>query len=1157
MDKFEGDRDTKEERSDSNGRNLIVSSHLTTKVIPSHNNDKPNTQYVTMSGDGYGGGETDVGRAVVASNSNTPTTMKSLPSNSSLASSHESSTIKDDKRGGEERRRQSSDIGDTCAESRQDISSNPEGMKVLYPDSEKLIYSQTMIGHHGPMKFDERNSSNDISSVIENNSNHSNTDILFNKEVHNMQNSNTCTDESPSTNGELLSMQRESSGVGSSLLHQSMLREKRDGEIKLFVGQIPRNLYEKDLESTFSVFGEIKEFVVLRDKVNSAHRGCAFLTYKSKESAELCIKELHNKRKLGSSSNALQVKKADVSVDKESKLFIGMLPKDVDEERVRGLFERFGTINEIHIIRDVETGAGKGCAFLKFNDTDSARRAVAEMNESQILEKCSRPMVVKVADSKKGNQGTGNISHLNNHVDIGMMGGAQRMNTNNSMTLQHINMMMQVNTQINDNMNRLGVNNKIMNTKSLMTFHKPDGGMYSRFQPLQESGAQLSAVNNDARQNITTNNTLSNQSIIWHSNQQEHNSLNAEARLSGTTNSNGNSVYANSQNVLQNISPVTQTLSNSNRSSIAGRSDSMTFDHSNAVRTTISSSPEDSISNQLNTSDSNLVGMLGSIGNHSSQSNINSVSAPIATGILGSNSGSLSSSNNNIEELLNPGSASDPERLKSYSSNSLRGLINHSQSQTFGQTMTHPQQQTHQSKYKNRPMEGPVGANLFIYHLPHSLTDADLATLFNNFGNVISAKVYVDKHTNESKGFGFVSYDDPASAREAIKHMHQFQIESKRLKVELKNESGAMNNIQHLQLLNDFNLNNNSSMRNVVLDGQLRTTNSNVNDPRQSSTAFLNNRNEILNNRGEWNNRTMNNNGNSYTNIQGAMRINDITSDRHMSAYNQRRSSGSKNENNFGPQMNLNNGHIPLNMQSRHISQSNRSPKNGQTLGIYQHQSNLGSGHHNRTHFQPSNNPIDYAANGSHMGLDLLDSGNPLNPHGGNQYFDINQNLSYTPNVHPDHGSNYRNEPGYHSQYHLNFNHRYDYNGQFNQFRDKNVESDSNYLKNQVFETKVNTFFNNQIRQDNIMDVNNNNALNGLSTTNLSVNQEETQGIERERNLSTTSTLPSHSSHDNLTEANMGLPSTVSSLTNQSESTSKPTSDSSQSLSDAVHKLQL
>ncbi|XP_039061878.1 RNA-binding protein BRN1-like isoform X2 [Hibiscus syriacus] len=86
-------------------------------------------------------------------------------------------------------------------------------------------------------------------------------------------------------------------------------------------------------------------------------------------------------------------------------------------------------------------------------------------------------------------------------------------------------------------------------------------------------------------------------------------------------------------------------------------------------------------------------------------------------------------------------------------------------------------------------IEGPPGANLFIYHIPQEFGDQELANAFQGFGRVLSAKIFVDKATGASKCFGFVSYDSPAAAQNAINTMNGCQLGGKKLKVQLKRDN--------------------------------------------------------------------------------------------------------------------------------------------------------------------------------------------------------------------------------------------------------------------------------------------------------------------------------------------------------------------------------
>ncbi|VDP35245.1 unnamed protein product [Soboliphyme baturini] len=110
-------------------------------------------------------------------------------------------------------------------------------------------------------------------------------------------------------------------------------------------------------------------------------------------------------------------------------------------------------------------------------------------------------------------------------------------------------------------------------------------------------------------------------------------------------------------------------------------------------------------------------------------------------------------------------------------------------SRSYGQTVN----------FGVKQQEGPDGANLFIYHLPQEYSDTDLIQTFSPFGNILSAKVFVDKETRLSKCFGFVSFDNPLSAQAAIRAMNGFQIGTKRLKVQLKRSKYEAKPYQHPQ----------------------------------------------------------------------------------------------------------------------------------------------------------------------------------------------------------------------------------------------------------------------------------------------------------------------------------------------------------------------
>lgn len=73
--------------------------------------------------------------------------------------------------------------------------------------------------------------------------------------------------------------------------------------------------------------------------------------------------------------------------------------------------------------------------------------------------------------------------------------------------------------------------------------------------------------------------------------------------------------------------------------------------------------------------------------------------------------------------------------------------------------------------------------NIYVGNLSWSMTNEDLAALFEQFGTVGSAKILTDKFSGRSKGFAFVEMENAEEAQAAIAQLNDTDVQGRKIVV--------------------------------------------------------------------------------------------------------------------------------------------------------------------------------------------------------------------------------------------------------------------------------------------------------------------------------------------------------------------------------------
>jgi polyadenylate-binding protein len=182
----------------------------------------------------------------------------------------------------------------------------------------------------------------------------------------------------------------------------------------VYVKHIPLDWDEEKFQKVFEQFGKITS-IALRREQDGKHKGFGFVNFENHEDAERCVNDV-GKISVGAENRPLfadrfqkkgersallnkqyeEKKREKVEKYKNLNLYVKNLDEDVDDAKLRELFQPFGETTSVVVMRD-DKGVSRGFGFVCYTNPDDATKALTEMNGKMIG---SKPLYVNRAQRK-------------------------------------------------------------------------------------------------------------------------------------------------------------------------------------------------------------------------------------------------------------------------------------------------------------------------------------------------------------------------------------------------------------------------------------------------------------------------------------------------------------------------------------------------------------------------------------------------------------------------------------------------------------------------------------------------------------------------------------------------------------------------------------